>query len=201
MCSKAQSSCPTWDIFRKDTPKEHSLECIATAARWLLSWILTVIMVTISMISKFSCVSKPTASHHSQPCVLPGKQISTHWSKQTDAKGSSHADLSRAECAGEQVTRSKAESRFISPGRLQCTSLGACWAGIVSWKHLLQWRLWQLSLSAKKKHEECIEEQSPTVMKDKQTKPPTGVQERARIVLQRHLANTQRVPWSSRRTP
>lgn len=36
----------------------------------------------------------------------------------TDSKGSSHADLSRAECAGEQVARSKAGEQVFIPRKI-----------------------------------------------------------------------------------
>lgn len=45
----------------KNTPKEYSLKCIATAARWLLSWLLIIIMVTMGIISIF--ILWPVQSH------------------------------------------------------------------------------------------------------------------------------------------
>lgn len=43
----------------KNTPKEYSFKCNATAARWLLSWLLIIIMVIIGIVSILILCSSP----------------------------------------------------------------------------------------------------------------------------------------------
>lgn len=74
-------------------------------------------MVTIGIISILFCVPiQSFTSHHSHCYVLPGKQTSTCGPEQ--AQTLKAADLSRAECAGEQVTRSKAGEQAFIPRKI-----------------------------------------------------------------------------------
>lgn len=138
-------------------------------------------MVTIGIISIFFCVSVQSHIYPPQPGLCFAWETDVYmwiWAG-TKNKGSSQADLGRAECVGGQVTRSKAGEWVYIPGNMSMPRPERSLRNHSFLKAFPPVMLQNTQPGYKKKHEEYIEEQGQNTMKDKEPRSSTMVQETA----------------------